>query len=141
MLSRLRFLLPAVAGFLAVPAFADVNPHPIFTDNMVLQRDAEIPVWGLADAGEKVSVTLGEATATATADKDGRWKAKLPATKAAMKATFLIEGKNKIEFKNVAVGDIWVCSGQSNMSTPTRAATTSTVCRPGRRTRICGCSP
>jgi len=115
MLSRLRFLLPAVAGFLAAPAFADVKPHPVFTDNMVLQRDAEIAVWGLADVGEKVTVTLGEATATAEANKEGHWKAKLPAAKASMKATFLIEGKNKIEFKNVAVGDIWVCSGQSNM--------------------------
>ena len=115
MLSRFRFLLPALAGFLPAMAFADVKPYPLFTDNMVLQRDADIVVWGHADAGEKVTVTLGDATATAETDKEGNWKAKLPATKAATALTLKIAGKNTVEFKNVAVGDVWVCSGQSNM--------------------------
>ncbi len=115
MLSRPMILLAACAGFLPATAFADVKPHPLFTDNMVLQRDAEIPVWGKAEPGEKVTVTLSGVAVTAEADKDGKWIAKLPATKAAASAVFTIEGKNKIEFKNVAVGDVWICSGQSNM--------------------------
>ena len=122
MLSRLRFLLPAIAGFLPAIASADVKPHPIFTDNMVLQRDAELPVWGKAEAGEKVTVTVGSLTAETETDKDGNWKIKLPASKAAPSTTFLIEGTNKIEFKNVAVGDVWVCSGQSNMEMKNKAS-------------------
>ena len=110
-----RFLLPALVAVFPATAFADVKPHPIFTDNMVLQRDAELPVWGKAEAGEKVTVTVGSLTAIVETDRAGNWKAKLPASKAAPKMAFTIEGKNKIEFKNVAVGDVWVCSGQSNM--------------------------
>ncbi len=115
MLSRLRFLLPALAALLPATAIADVKPHPLFTDNMVIQRDAEVSIWGKADVGEKVTVTLGSLTMMVEADKDGNWKVKLPASKAAPSTTFLIEGKNKVEFKNVAVGDVWICSGQSNM--------------------------
>ncbi len=110
-----RFLIPAFLAVLPSVALADVKPHPIFTDNMVLQRDAEIPVWGKAEAGEKVTVTIDGLTAMAEADKDGNWKVKVPPRKASYKMGFTVEGKNKIEFKNVAVGDVWICSGQSNM--------------------------
>jgi sialate O-acetylesterase len=112
-LARL-FALAAVAGF-APAARADVTPHPLFTDHTVLQRDAAIPVFGLAEPGEEVTVSLGDATAKATADKDGKWLAKLPAQKAGTDKTLAIKGKNTVELKNVAVGDVWVCSGQSNM--------------------------
>ena len=112
-LARL-FALAAAAG-LAPAARADVTPHPLFTDHMVLQRDADLPVWGLADPGEEVTVTLGEASAKATAAQDRKWAAKLPPQKVATGLTLTIKGKNAVELKNVAVGDVWVCSGQSNM--------------------------
>ena len=63
------------------PALADVTVPTIFGDNMVLQRDVELPVWGHADAGEKVTVSIRGASASATADKDGAWSVKLPAMK------------------------------------------------------------
>jgi sialate O-acetylesterase len=106
--------LAAAVGF-APAARADVQPHPLFTDHMVLQREADVPVWGLAAPGEEVTVSLGDATAKATADKDGKWLAKLPPQKAGTGHTLGIKGKNSVELKNVAVGDVWVCSGQSNM--------------------------
>ncbi len=108
------FALAAAAG-LAPAARADVTPHPLFTNDMVLQRDADVPVWGLAAPGEEVTVTVGEASAKAKAGDDGKWSAKLPAQKAANGLTLTIKGKNAVELKNVAFGEVWVCSGQSNM--------------------------
>lgn len=113
--------LAAAVGF-APAARADVTPHPLFTDHMVLQRDADVPVWGLAAAGEEVTVSLGAATAKATAGPDGKWAAKLPAQKAGAGHTLTIKGKNTVELKNVGVGDVWVCSGQSNMEWPIDAS-------------------
>jgi len=115
-------LLVVVSLFSAASARADVKPHPIFSDNMVLQRGIEVSVWGKADPGEKITVELGRLiaaaapqTAQATADKDGNWMAKLPAQTAGTGLALTIRGKNTIEFKNVAVGEVWICSGQSNM--------------------------
>lgn len=108
------FVIAALPAF----GFADVTPHPIFTDNMVLQRDGDFAVWGLAEPGEKVTVEIGGNTQSAEADKDGKWRVTMPALKAAAETQFSVAGKNTVEFKNVAVGDIWVCSGQSNMEWP-----------------------
>jgi sialate O-acetylesterase len=116
-------LLAAAAGGLATAARADVKPHPLFTDNMVLQQGTDVPVWGKADPGEEVQVALEQRTAnsgsaagtSATADKDGNWKAKLPAQKAGTGYMLTIKGKNTVELKNVAVGEVWIASGQSNM--------------------------
>ncbi len=119
-----RALLLSVAGLmLASTARADVKPHPIFSDNMVLQRGVELVVWGKADPGESVNVTLERRTANSVsstgigviADKDGNWSAKFPAEKAGTGYTLRIKGKNTVEFKNVAIGEVWICSGQSNM--------------------------
>ncbi len=97
-------------------ATADVKLPAIFGDHMVLQRDAGVPVWGSADAGEAVTVTAGGDTATATAGKDGAWSVKL--AKLAASATPIelkIAGKNTVTIHDVLVGDVWLCSGQSNM--------------------------
>ena len=108
---------------LAATARADVKPHPIFSDNMVLQQGTDIVVWGKADPGEKVAVTfeqreagggLGISTNT-TADKDGNWRLTLPKQEAGTNYSLVVKGKNTVAFKNVAVGEVWVCSGQSNM--------------------------
>jgi sialate O-acetylesterase len=88
----------------------------IFSDSMVLQRDLPVPVWGWADAGEDVTVTLGDQTKKAKAGQDGRWQVKLDALQAnAEGRTLRVAGSNTIELKDVLVGEVWICSGQSNM--------------------------
>jgi sialate O-acetylesterase len=121
-LARVLALALTAGGLVAGTARADVKPHPLFTDNVVLQQGGEIPVWGKADPGEKVTVELARAatasapvTAEATADKDGKWKATLPKQAAGTGYTLAIRGTNTVELKNVAVGEVWVASGQSNM--------------------------
>ncbi len=94
---------------------ADVRLPKIFGDHMVLQRDQPIPVWGWADAGESIKVTLGTAEATAIAGEDGTWTTSLPAQQAGDPRTLTVAGKNTITLSDVLVGEVWVCSGQSNM--------------------------
>jgi sialate O-acetylesterase len=96
-------------------ALADVTPHPIFSDHMVLQRDVPVTVWGKADPKEAVTVSIGPAKVQGEADDKGMWSVTLPAHKAGTDLTLTIAGKNTVTFKNVAYGDVWVCSGQSNM--------------------------
>src|SRR5205807_5872302 len=116
-------LLAPAAGGRATAARADDKPHPLVTDNMVLQQGVPTPVWGKANPGEEVSVEFGTkdegiAIPVVTADKDGNWRVKLPASKARTGLTLTVHGKNTVTFKNVAVGEVWVCSGQSNMEWP-----------------------
>ncbi len=102
--------------FSAGELWADIKLPAIFGDHMVLQRGQKVPVWGTADAGEKVTVSIGDSKATATADSDGKWKLSLDSLKASDQATEVsVVGKNTITIKDVLVGDVWVASGQSNM--------------------------
>lgn len=96
-------------------ANASVRMPLLFSDGMVLQRNKEIPVWGWADANENVEVHFNKQTKTIQADKDGKWMIKLSAEKAGGPFELTITGKNKIVIKNVLVGEVWICSGQSNM--------------------------
>ena len=96
-------------------AGADVTMPTIFSDNMVLQRDSKVNVWGWADEGENVTVSF-KGQKRSSAAKDGKWMVTfdaMPADKNGAELT--VQGKNKLAFKNVVVGDIWICSGQSNM--------------------------
>jgi sialate O-acetylesterase len=102
---------------------ADVKMPAIFGDHMVLQQEATLPVWGKADAGEKVTVTVGGQTASATAGSDGKWLVKLPALPAGTAPlTVTVAGKNTLTFSDVLLGDVWLCSGQSNMEFPLAGA-------------------
>jgi len=104
---------------LITSAQADVKLASIFGDSMVLQRDLPVPVWGWADAGEEVTVTLGDQSKKVTADADGRWQVKLDPLKANGEGQMLkVSGKNTIELKDVLIGEVWICSGQSNMEWP-----------------------
>ena len=94
---------------------AEVVPHPLFTDGAVLQRGVTIPVWGTAKAGEKVTVEFCGKTVTVTAAADGKWLAKLDKCAAGGPFKLVIHGENTITLTNVCVGEVWVCSGQSNM--------------------------
>jgi len=104
----------------ACVAPADVRLPAVFGDHMVLQRDTAVPVWGWAEAGEKVTVTLGGQTKTATADRDGKWSVRLGALKAGGPHTLKVEGKTALEVSDVLVGEVWLCSGQSNMAMSVR---------------------
>ena len=110
------------AGFAAGAALqlaAQLVPAALFNDNMVLQRDKPVAVWGKADAGDTVSVAFGDAVAKATAGADGAWRATLPAMPACSTGKQLAISTAKgerVAYANVVVGEVWLCSGQSNMS-------------------------
>ncbi len=101
---------------------AEVKPNPLFTDGAILQRGQAVPVWGTARDGEKVSVTLGDQKLTTTA-ANGAWRVELKPLTAGGPFTLTITGDNTVTVNNVLVGEVWVCSGQSNMEWPlSRAA-------------------
>ena len=87
-----------------------------FGDHMILQRDMNVPVWGTADPGEKVTVSFAGQTTAAAADSNGRWQVRLQPLAAHTSGTMTVEGKNKLNLQNVLVGTVWVFSGQSNMA-------------------------
>ena len=96
-------------------ALADVKLPALFTDNMVLQRDIKAGVWGTAEPGEEVTVSIDGQKATAKADAAGHWAVKLEPMKAGGPFELTIAGKNTLTLKNVLIGEVWICSGQSNM--------------------------
>jgi sialate O-acetylesterase len=97
------------------PAFCQVRLPLLVSDGMVLQRDANVKVWGWAEAGEKVTINFNGKTYSATAGTDGKWAVILPALKAGGPYDMEINASNHITLKNILIGDVWVCSGQSNM--------------------------
>jgi sialate O-acetylesterase len=90
---------------------------------MVLQREADIRVWGWADPGEKMSVSLAGNTKATNADSQGHWKIDLPAMRAGGPFVLRVQGKKSVEFKDVLIGEVWVASGQSNMTYALSGAT------------------
>jgi len=99
----------------SIAATANVKMPLVFSDGMVLQRNKPIPVWGWADANEKVEIRFNKQTKTIIADQNGKWSINLNAEKAGGPFELSITGKNTITIKNVLVGEVWICSGQSNM--------------------------
>jgi sialate O-acetylesterase len=111
-----RTLLAALVIVAALPAHADVALTAIFGDHMVLQQQQTLPVWGTADPGETITVTLGGSSRKTVADEHGKWRVDLPAQKPSDAATTLtVVGKNTVTFTDVLVGEVWLASGQSNM--------------------------
>lgn len=101
---------------LVMPAFAWVKPANLFGEHMVLQREKPIPVWGTAKPGEKVTVLFNTEKVKVKADKTGRWLVRLKASPAGGPFNLEIRGKkNAVLIKDVYVGEVWLCSGQSNM--------------------------
>ncbi|MCM0665691.1 sialate O-acetylesterase [Flavobacterium tyrosinilyticum] len=100
---------------ISVLSNANVRMPLIFSDGMVLQRDKQIPIWGFADANESVEIHFNKQIKKTQADKNGKWTVNLNAEKAGGPFELIIIGKNKITIKNVLVGEVWICSGQSNM--------------------------
>jgi sialate O-acetylesterase len=108
-------LVGAAAGVCQAAPARNVRPHSLFSDHMVLQRGVAVPVWGSADAGGTVTVSVAGQTASTVADAKGGWIAKLEPLKAGGPHELTIAGAQSITLKNVLVGDVWICSGQSNM--------------------------
>ena len=116
---RVRLLLlllsAPVARLYAAPALPAV-----FTDHLVLQRDAAVPIWGTATPGAEITVEFAGQRKTATANKEGRWRLQLDPLKASAEGRVLkvTEGGVALERGDVLVGEVWLCSGQSNMGMP-----------------------
>ncbi|MBN1505751.1 MAG: hypothetical protein JW955_02840 [Sedimentisphaerales bacterium] len=122
--SRL-LLTVAVCGIVAaspMPARADIRLPSIIGDNMVLQGGDLVPIWGLADAGEEIALSFSwrEKGWTIQADDHGKWtfRTSVPAIGGPFEMT--LKGKNTVTIRNILVGEVWVCSGQSNMQWPVR---------------------
>jgi sialate O-acetylesterase len=106
-----------LAALLIQPSQAEVKPNPLFTDGAVLQRGQKIPVWGTARDGEKVTVEIQGQKASTTA-AGGKWSVRLEPLKEGGPLTMKISGDNTVTVNDLLVGEVWVCSGQSNMEWP-----------------------
>ncbi len=111
--TRLTALL--AAALLATSAHAAVTPASLFTDHTVLQQGMATPIWGTATPGESVKVSLNGQDQSAVADKDGKWMVHLQNLQAGGPYDLTIAGTNSLTLKDVYVGEVWLCSGQSNM--------------------------
>jgi len=109
------FALISLLVMLNAPADANVKLPALISDNMMLQRDIPVPIWGTATPGEHVRVAIGKQTVSAVAGPDGRWQVRLKPMKAGGPLEMVVTGKNKIKARNILVGEVWLCAGQSNM--------------------------
>lgn len=115
-MKRTLCLFLLIAALAPAVSRADVVLPNVIGSNMVLQRDAALPIWGWASPGEEVTVTLGsDNKASATADAGGRWQVKLAPVKSGGPLDMTVAGKNTIKLTNILIGEVWVGSGQSNM--------------------------
>ncbi|HSI83930.1 MAG TPA: hypothetical protein VK970_09115, partial [Candidatus Methylacidiphilales bacterium] len=124
-LPRIRILFSASlmlgAAAPATELRADVKLHALFSDHAVLQKSDNVPVWGTADPGEPVMVSLGTAMASTTAGPDGKWRVKLDLSAPSFGSTpleLVVKGKNELRVQDVITGEVWLCGGQSNMEYP-----------------------
>ncbi|NLR58384.1 hypothetical protein HGH93_09760 [Chitinophaga polysaccharea] len=110
-----KTVLLLAAAMISTASFATVRLPNIFGDNMVLQRDKPIPVWGWADKNEKITIRFHDQVKTIKADKNGQWKVLLQPETAGGPYSLSFKGNNTITLHDILMGDVWVCSGQSNM--------------------------
>jgi sialate O-acetylesterase len=119
---RLPFLPCLLVLLLAGSLDAEISLPGIFSDHAVLQRNRSLPVWGTARPDAEITVTLGDRGATGRADADGKWRVELPAMVAGGPYALTIEGDGRVRLEDVMIGEVWLCSGQSNMQWPLRMA-------------------
>jgi sialate O-acetylesterase len=109
-------LLLVIAAFCPLISMADVRLPKMISSNMVLQRNTKLTIWGWADPGENVTVKLGKDSYSAQADQKGKWSVEIPTQSFNSEPSQIeIQGKNTIKLENILFGDVWLCSGQSNM--------------------------
>ncbi len=116
--TRLVRYVSAVIALLPLTLLAEVKLPAVIGDNMVLQRDQPVPIWGWDEPGTTITVALADARLTATADDSGRWMVELPALPAGGPYKMTISGTSEIQLEDLLFGDVWFCSGQSNMEWP-----------------------
>ena len=124
------FLNVYLLFFAQTLVYSEVTLPRVIGSNMVLQRNMQVPIWGWASAGEEVTLTLSAevegvepvSTSTVVADAEGNWQVKLPAMAAGGPYALRVKGSNTLELTNVLFGEVWVCSGQSNMQWSVRAS-------------------
>ncbi|MEQ9423494.1 MAG: sialate O-acetylesterase [Cyclobacteriaceae bacterium] len=110
-----QLIVLSLALLLSQPAQADVTLAKIFGDNMVLQRDTVVTLWGWADPNEKIKISIGVNQYKAKAEKDGSWTIKIGPFQAGGPYELTVKGKNEIKLNGVLFGEVWLCGGQSNM--------------------------
>lgn len=118
LVSKRPHLMAILASlFMVSLAYAEVRPHALFSENAVFQQKSKVPVWGDAKDGEKVTVEF-QKQKVSTVATNGAWKIVLEPLRAGGPFPLKISGDNTITFTNILVGEVWVCSGQSNMAWP-----------------------
>lgn len=116
----------AVLSLVAMSFCWSINAKPVlpavFSDNMVLQQQTQVPIWGQADKGKKIKVipSWDGKTYTVSTDADGNWKVEIPTPKAGGPYNISISDGKEIKLSNVMIGEVWICSGQSNMEMPVK---------------------
>ena len=115
--SLFLFVFTTQCSYFAEPA-AEVTLPTLFTDNMVLQQDISMPVWGTASPDGKVTVLFNGQKKATVADENGDWRINLNPVNFGGPFTLKIIGKDTTTLSNVMVGEVWICSGQSNMEMP-----------------------
>ncbi len=122
---RRRVFVVVVSLCAVLGVFADVKLPAVIGDHMVIQQGMHVPIWGKADPGEDVTVTAGNDKATAKAGADGKWLVRLTPMSAGGPIDITVKGKNEIVLRDVLIGEVWVCSGQSNMQWTVRGSANS----------------
>ncbi len=123
--SRIQILIVFLLTFFSLTSFtaqATVQLPKLVGDNMVLQRNQPVRLWGWADRGERIAITFDGQKLKTKADKNGDWQVTLASMKAGGPYEMTVTGSNEIVLRNILVGDVWVCSGQSNMEFVVRSA-------------------
>ncbi len=110
-----KFNLIGIYLSIAFALHAEVIPNPLIGEGMVLEQQSTVRFWGSASPNEKVTVTFRGKSASATADDTGHWSIPLPSQQAGGPFPLTVNGTNSISLSNVYVGEVWLCSGQSNM--------------------------
>lgn len=121
-MNKLKIGVLFLVFFVPQCIYSEVILHGLFTDNMVIQRDSPIHIWGWADAGENIQVIFKEVTREVKASMDGSWSVIFPPSGYGGPYEITLTASNRIVLKNVLIGDVWFCSGQSNMEMSVAAA-------------------
>lgn len=111
-------LLSFLLLLISFSVFAEVRLPKLVSDGMVLQHETPVRIWGWANAGEKVTMSFNNQLFETTTSAEGKWTIILPPQKAGGPHSMELSGENRITLKNILFGDVWLCSGQSNMETP-----------------------
>lgn len=116
LLKNRKSLIVSAICWLPLALCAELSLPNVFGDHMVLQRDQVNPVWGTGEVGEAVTVTIREQSHRTVVGADGQWRVELDPLAVGAPTVLTVEGQNRIDFEDVLVGEVWICSGQSNMN-------------------------